>query len=392
MTRPKIVAFVIAVAIAGACELARAQAQANLVLEVDSDAPEVISRESIAERVAADLSGTSGRVTITVRYRDADRSLVVRATREDGRTVERTVKAEGDAAAVQREAVLLASNVARDEARELLDALASRPKPAEPPAAVEPPPEPPPKTAPPPPREEDLRIVNGGIAYPIATNFGHPSVTTYFDLSLLFGRVGKVKGMQLGSGVAWADAIRGVQLAPVTVADDVEGTQLGVINIARRVKGAQIGVLNIAEEVEGGAAGLISIHRDSFHPAVWGGNLAHFNIAIMFESTWLYTLFGVSYGSLETGLRPYLGSVGAIGTRLRIVADLDAGLETAFSNFEPDSAKPDASNTWFHQRAVLGYRFAKRLRVFAGGGFRAPVSIDEGSHAFRPDFTGGLEF
>jgi hypothetical protein len=40
----------------------------------------------------------------------------------------------------------------------------------------------------------------------------------------------------------------------------------------------------------------------------------------------------------------------------------------------------------------VGYRVNSWLRPFAGGGFRAPISIIEGSHAFRPDFIGGVEF
>lgn len=396
MTRPKIVAFVIAVAIAGACELAHAQPrQTRWTLEVDTDAPDVVSYDALAEEIGKELGADGPRVEIVIRYREADRSLVVRAKHDGGRVVERTVKAEGDTAAVRREAVLLAGNVARDEARELLDALATRPPktqpaPAEPPPA-EPEPSPAPKEAPAPPPEE-LRVVNGGLAYPLSSNFGHPWVTTYFDLSLAFGLVGKVKGMQLGSGAVMAPVVRGVQLAPVTIAEDVEGTQLGIVNVARRVKGVQVGVINVAEDVDGGALGLVSVHRDAFHPIAWGGNLGYVNAGMAFESKWLYTIVAVQYGTLETGLEPRLGTLGAAGLRARIVAGLDLGLESAVSSIDPKSVKSDAVNVWFHQRAVVGYRFAKRLRVFAAGGFRAPIAIDEGSHAFRPDFTGGVEF
>lgn len=391
MLRPKTVAFVIAIAIVGACELAHAQPK--LVLEVDSDAPEIISRDAIAERVATELAGATA-VTITIRYRDADRSLVVRATRDDGRSVERKVTAEGDAAAVQREAVLLAGNVARDEARELLDALAARPpkpKPEEPkPETPVEEPTPEPKKAPPPPPEE-IRFANVGIVYPIATNFGHPAITTYFDLSFGLGLVGKVKGLQLGAAVVGAREIRGVELSPINYAGDVEGVQLGVINVARRVKGAQIGVINVAEEVDGGAIGVISIHRDAFHVAAWGGNLAYLNAALVWESKWAYTLVGMTYGTLETQLEPRVGTVAAAGLRARVVAGLDVGLESAFSSIDPITGDK-GSNVWFHERAIVGYRVNSWLRPFAGGGFRAPISIIEGSHAFRPDFIGGVEF
>jgi hypothetical protein len=395
MLRPKALAIVIALAIAGACELAHAQPQkTRWTLEVDSDAPETVSYDALAERVASELGQEGAPVAIVIRYRNAERMLVVRATHEDGRTVERAVRAEGDTEAIRREAVLLAGNVARDEARELLDALSARPpKPA---PAPEPTPEAAPETPPTTAKEtpapnEELRVVNGGLAYPIASNFGHPWVTTYFDISLVFGLVGKVKGVQLGSGGVLAPVVRGVQLAPVTIAEDVEGTQLGVINIARRVRGAQVGVINIAEEVDGGAVGVISIHRDAIHPIGWVGNLGYFNAGISFESKWVYTILGINYGTLETELAPRFGQFAAIGTRLRVLAGLDGGLETAFTSVKPGSTDPNATNVWFHQRALVGYRFAPRLRLFAGAGFRAPVVVDEGSHGFRPEFVGGLE-
>ena len=88
----------------------------------------------------------------------------------------------------------------------------------------------------------------------------------------------------------------------------------------------------------------------------------------------------------------HAGTLGLAGARLRVVAGLDVGLESGVSTIDPESVKPKATNVWFHQRAVIGYRFAKRFRIFTGGGFRAPIAIDEGSHAFRPDFTGGFEF
>jgi hypothetical protein len=410
MVRPKTFAFVVAIAIAGACEIAQAQPrQTRFTLEVDTDAPDVVSHDAIGEDIARELGAEGPRVELVIRYRDADRTLVVRAKHDGGRVVERTVKAEGDAAAIRKEAVLLAGNVARDEARELIDALSARPPKPPPPAAPPPPsePAPAPQETPTAPSEEEVRVLNGGLAYPLSSNFGRPGVTTYFDFSLLFGLVGKVKGAQIGTGAAMAREIRGAQigagaaiarnvegaqLSPVAIADEVTGAQIGVVNIARRVKGAQVGVVNIADEVDGGAAGLVSISRDSIHPIAWAGNLGYFNAGIAFESKYVYTILAMTYGSLETGIDPSVGGVGAIGTRLRVWEGLDVGLESSFSAIEPVPATTEGTNTWFHQRALLGWRFARRARVFAGGGFRAPIAVVEGSNAIRPDFIGGFEF
>jgi hypothetical protein len=133
------------------------------------------------------------------------------------------------------------------------------------------------------------------------------------------------------------------------------------------------------------------VHRDAFHLATWGGNLAYLNAAIVWESKWAYTLVGMTYGTLETQLDPRVGTVMAVGARARVVADLDVGLESAFSSIDPVTGY-SGTNVWFHERAIVGYRVNGWLRPFVGGGFRAPISIIQGSNAFRPDFMGGVEF
>lgn len=277
------VAILSTVALVTACELANAQPNEPVAgeaasappytLEVDSDAPDVVSYEALAARVGSDLGGAvarpgkvpASRVAITIRYRD--RELAVRAVHPGGRVLERTVKAEGDDAAVQREAVLLAANLARDEARELLDVLAARPAPPAPaPAAA------PPKKQEPPAEDEGYHAVSAAFFSPLATNYALPNVKTNFNLSLVYGRVGTVDGAQMGSGVVYASRrVDGAQLAgaAAVTAGPVDGAQLsGAFDYAGgRVDGAQLsGATNIALKGMTGAqvTGAANVSRGSF--------------------------------------------------------------------------------------------------------------------------------
>ncbi|AKU96063.1 hypothetical protein AKJ09_02727 [Labilithrix luteola] len=243
----------LAVALVATCEVAHAQSsgsaagsvpsmQPAYTLEVDSDSPDEISYEALAARVQNELggtvvrpsAGTPTRAAILVRWRTQERKLTVRASHVGGQLVERTVESKGNAAAVQREAVLLAGNLGRDQARELIDELASRaPKPE-----VEPEPEPEPeeeKLEEPPPskaaRDDGRQPISISFFYPVATNWGRPDVRTSLNLELLYGRIGRLDGMQAGAGVGYASgAVNGVQLNALGqgAQGDVRGLQLSV--------------------------------------------------------------------------------------------------------------------------------------------------------------------
>ncbi|MBX3204306.1 MAG: hypothetical protein KF764_04520 [Labilithrix sp.] len=251
------VAILSALALGAACEIAYAQpappsaaaeAAPAYTLEVDSDAPDVLSFEALAARIGSDLGGAvarpgaaePSRAAIAIRYRD--RELVVRATHPGGRVLERTVKAEGDDAAVQREAVLLAGNLARDEAREILDALAARPAPRPAPANE---PRAPAVRASPPPIDEGHDPVTVALFSPLATNFARPNTTSNASLGFIYGRVGVVDGAQLGGAVVYASRrVDGVQIggAATAVNGPLDGAQLaGFGNLAvGPVEGVQL--------------------------------------------------------------------------------------------------------------------------------------------------------
>ena len=297
-------------------------------LEVDSDDPS-LSFDTLAAQLAGDLNApiapagpVRGQVAFAVHYRVARRELTVRADHGAGRVLERTVTATGNEGDVLREAALLASNLARDEARELLDALAPAPAPAPEVATA-------PAAAAPPVAAQPMYQATLALAYPLATNIGHPDVGSHFDFSLIYGQVGHVAGTQIGTIAAFAgrgvDGVQvttavgavngdmsgvqvsgivsavhgkadGVQAAGATniASNDVTGVQVsggfnlahqklkgvqvsgganvtrsldGVqvaagANVARDVDGLQVGVVNVAKRVKGMQVGLINIADD----------------------------------------------------------------------------------------------------------------------------------
>ena len=111
------------------------------------------------------------------------------------------------------------------------------------------------KAAPPPPvASPDSKVSKGeahpertvfpanlAFFYPLATNMGgSPDIHTYFDLGLLYTRVGSVDGLQASAMAARVDGpVNGVQAA-------------GIASYASRVQGLQAsGIANYASQVEG---------------------------------------------------------------------------------------------------------------------------------------------
>jgi hypothetical protein len=215
---------------------------------------------------------------------------------------------------------------------------------------------------------------------------------------------GKLDGAQLSSVVnvatkevsgvqatAWvnvaADRVDGAQLAVVNIARDVSGAQLGLVNVGRNVKGLQLGLLNIAEEVDGAAIGLVTIAKDSIHPLAWASNLAYTNVGIKFRTKYTYTLVAIGLGTNETGLdTPVITT--AIGGHIPMGQSFDLEPELAYTSVNMTGD----DNHAFHPRVLAGYSFAGRVRLFAGGGARKPISFDRGREVLRPEVLAGIQF
>ena len=106
--------------------------------------------------------------------------------------------------------------------------------------------------APVPPRPR--RIATAALFYPLAVNYDEPNVHTSLDFSLIYGVVGEVEGLQLGT----FNDVRG----------PVQGLQLGVLinGVDESLRGASIsGVMSSAGRVNAAlqAAGLLTLSNST---------------------------------------------------------------------------------------------------------------------------------
>jgi len=422
------------------------------VLTFDALAPRL--REELGADVTSESETLPTRAAIIVRYDAAAQQLEVRTIRTNGRVVERTVHASGDAKSVETTAVLLVGNLARDEWNELIEQLA-QPAPGD---AIEAPIASEPESKPAGPRAHDEHVpVNLGFFYPLSTNMHQPHVGTHADISASFTHIGMLDGVQLagvgsyvsrsakglqmagafhfvngsfrgtqlagaanvvvgsGRGVQMSGATNvateafsglqmtggtnytpqlvGTQMSPINVAQNVHGLQFGVVNVGGRVRGLQFGVFNIAVdmEMEGEQLGVISISRNSIHPIAWTSNLAYANVGLRFQSRHLYSIVAFTAGTPEAKKVDY-GTTGAFGVRLPIWNKLDTDIEGAFSNTFAVNENNSGHNNAARTRVMLGWTFADHLRVFAGGGARFATKFDEGRNAPKAEFLAGLMF
>jgi hypothetical protein len=294
---------------------ARAQSDLSLVSRVPAD---VIDAEQLRAALEAELqvptvlrdAPTGPTVQVEAETLHAVRVSFIRAEKAP---VERTVDVSAQAEHASGIIVLLASNLVRDEAGELLAQLsAARPKPAAP-------------SPPPPPAKPVRQFVNNACADNKLTKvpFGADFVPFVgmsmrhgtraergFSLNLLGGITGAVRGVELAGvfnldrysmcGVQLAGTfnfvggdVSGVQLSGVNIAtgslrgaqlseanivgSDLSGAQLGMLNWAGGfVDGAQLGLANIAGDgLDGAQLGLANLSAD----AVSGAQLGLVNIS-----------------------------------------------------------------------------------------------------------------
>jgi hypothetical protein len=274
-------------------------------------------QEALAHQLGAavEQAGAGGkpRGTITMSFRPSRQELAV-AYEVPGRgAVSRVVPAPTSVDEAVSTAVALATNLVRDEAEELLG---REPVPPPPPAAASPPVATPGPVAAAfaaaaPPRASLAAVA---LFYPLASNPTTPDLRVMLGLSLLYGRVGPLDGLQLGLGANRADGpVSGAQVAigfnvagesvsgfqasfgmnhaggPVSgfqaslvyngSAAGVRGTQLtlgvnrangpvdgvqaaGLLNLAGDVRGLQLGLINVAAHVRGMQLGLINVADD----------------------------------------------------------------------------------------------------------------------------------
>jgi hypothetical protein len=276
---------------------------------------QALSRELAVTVIEAEPSALAQRAHLEIEGDAAD-SIRITFVRADASRVQRSlvVARLGDEAT--ETLALVAANLTRDEAAELLATLqASAPVQAgaapQPTAANTAPP-----AAPTPPPTRPLHSGPSGcelhlperIPFGIdlapglgASSVGGKRIERATSLNLIGGLTGIVHGFELG-GVINLDMVAtcGVQVSGVIniTKGPVEGLQLGQINLAsQRLDGVQFGMINFAgRETDGAQLGLVNFTRDTVH----GAQLGLVNVAAR-------DVHGLQLGLVNAGARDVHG-------------------------------------------------------------------------------------
>jgi hypothetical protein len=277
--------------------------------------------------------------------------------RADGSTIERTVDVSSSGTHAGETLALVAANLMRDEAADLLDALRKgQPASAQPPAAVAKPEPPPPPPLPKGCDSNSLRKVSVGLdvlPYIGMSSHDKTDVERKFSFNLFGGVTGAVRGFELGGFLNLDDhSVCGLQISGAAnlVNGPVQGVQLGMVNWANgRVDGAQFGLVAGAlgtmqgaqyglVEIAGGAVtgaqfGLVNVGGDSLTGAQFGlGNLAATSVqGVQFG---LANIAGDTLTGVQAGLANVAVS-GASGAQLglaNISGGKTSGLQLGLAN------------------------------------------------------------
>jgi hypothetical protein len=228
-----------------------------LRLYSDSDAPSnaeltrALALELDAEMLAPhDPGAGQAGSQITISYSKARGELAVTYFHPVRGTLTRLVPAPSSSDGVASTAALLAGNLVRNEAEELLGPPPAATSPTVPsgPARVATSPPAAEERRPPAATTEDAppeRLANASFFYPLAANYSQPNLRTHLDLNLIYGHIGALDGLELGTINVVDGSVRGAQIALVAniAAARVEGIELALLfnHASSTVSGLQIG-------------------------------------------------------------------------------------------------------------------------------------------------------
>jgi hypothetical protein len=300
-------AFVGALVFAGS----RARGEARRTIQLDAgDCSAVLDVEVLRRTLEADVGvavavandGTAPGIVVR-RHDDGTVGIVVRAERAS--RVERTISLPKDRSLAAETAALAASNLLRDEAGEILAALA----PPEPPRSPDAPAgdASPPKPAPEPPVPNRSPCLDGATVPTVAigadfapfvgSSTVQPNRVRWVSVNVLGGYARGLRAVEFGAGVNLESEfmcgvqfsglanvvlgpVRGAQFSAISVAtgdmqglqaaagnlatDSLAGAQIGSVNItAGALTGAQLGAFNLAtSSVRGTQIGAVNVATD----------------------------------------------------------------------------------------------------------------------------------
>jgi hypothetical protein len=270
------------------------------------------------------------------------------------------------------------------------------------------------------------------IFYPLSTT-ETPADFSYINASLIYGRIGEVRGIDLshgfsrvsgdmrgvqasncvtyvggelwgvsGTGIASlvSGDIRGVQSAGLLswTGGDVYGVQTsGIVNVAGEVNGVQAGLVNISRQMNGVPIGLINISENGgVQMSGWYSSLTEANTGLRFRAGNFYSLFAFGFtGTDYSGLSETVDSTRIISHSFALGASIPVG----FLRLNMDAGILNIDRQRFyeidedHDRWGVRYRGMIELPLFGGvsvfGGVGASYLVDAKEEPTEDDFADG---
>jgi len=239
-------------------------------------------QKTLRRPLVASASDVPGGEELSVRYDEQASELMVSCYSADSGPVTRVIEAPKDPASVPEAAALLAENLcALDPVVPATGAAPSAP-PVVPVAAAPVSPQVAVVEAP-----YDHTMAVAGAFYPFATNYGRPNVSTNFEFNLIYGRVGALEGIGLGT-IHWIDG----EMSGLVV-----GGLLSVVS--GRASGLMVsGLANSAESLDVGVS--LSTLFNHAHGLARGGQVSFgLNFAGPVEGAQLAGLGNVARGPVQ---------------------------------------------------------------------------------------------
>lgn len=172
-----------------------------------------------------------------------------------------------------------------------------------------------------------------------------------------------------------ANHMRGVQVGMYNYADTLTGVQFGVVNASvSNPRGVQVGVLNYSRDsIKHNSYGLLNVKPNSnLRLMAFGGTSVYTNIGLEVGNRNHYSMLGI--GFLNRGFSHFSGTIFyRNGYRFPIAnTGLSLGGDLGFyhiEGFEKDNDNDPDRLFSIQPRLTANYRIAKRLSLYAAGGY-----------------------
>jgi len=398
--------------------------RAELALEIDpgetgldpADIRAAVERELELPTV---LSTSSSPAVLSIRG-TGDLKVAMSFRQANGRHVEREITIPEERARALETIGLLAVNLVRNEAADVVAAMLKKQRTAEVPAAppalpvveaprrfeaspLVPPPPLPPAEPTPCKRRDGYHFVTWGadLAPSVGTSrWERPRTVRRLSLELAGGNAEAVHGLGISPLVHMtSDFVCGAEISTIgnITGGPVEGAQIaGVFNLAQGdVKGAQFGLVNVSSGVVHGVQfGLVNVADDSdlsiglvnilrkgrIGVDAFGAETGFTSLALKNGGKHWHAFYGITYRGGDRDLRfGYALGLGAhLTTPSRVVfVDIDA---LAFALSHDAGSLPDRKGGWLAEgRAVVGVRPVPHVSIYAGPTYNAYITQDIGS-------------